>query len=1264
MPLSVSMLLIASTTTTSTSFGIITTGSRRLLLYSVAISVSQQQQHQKQVAAFVGVPTTAPRLARASSRRICQCPPYRYRSLSVLAFQNSLDADERVKNVSNERDSMYEIDGPLSAASSASASILSATQMATATAAQSSSRYSVKSRYEAAGDQPEAIRQLTEQMLGADGDRYSILRGITGTGKTFVMANVIANLNKPCLVLCHNKTLAAQLARELRSFLPENAVELFVSYYNNYTPESFVETTGKYIAKKSSVNAELDALRHRATRALLTRSDVVVVSSVSCIYGLGLPKEYLDNSIQLSSSAEPNSTNKNRVSWLEFANQLETMLYTLSMDDEDFTRGQYQLTERDPLARNPIEASKIITLWSPHDQYPMQILLEQVVGDNYDIVDIRIGNRKGFSSVDSTHIFPAKHHVTSEDKKEKACRLIEDEMMYRVRELRSEEKSKEAELLQTRVTRDLEMIRDIGYCSGIENYSRHFAGREKGEPPDTLIDYFGLASSKESDRRRRDWLLIVDESHVTLPQLNAMYEADQSRKRKLVKHGYRLPSALDNRPLQASEFWDQIDQALFVSATPSTRELEMTVNAPVEMIIRPTFVCDPLIEVRSSDGQLQDLLQEIQSRAVLDQKTLVIALTKRDAEDLSSFLVQNEVASNYIHSGLTTHERSDALKALQSGKIDCLVGVNLLREGLDLPQVTLVAILNADSQGFLRSDTALFQNVGRAARNIDGKAILYATGSRITESMRKCIDETKRRRTKQLAHNEQYGKTSVSTVGSSTMSIFDLAREEIDTEMTSSLLIRPPKKCGEAEAEAFLSEFSKTNVLSTPATDGSSKNDPPGAFTTDHIPNSPGIYMWRDANDKILYIGKAVNLRSRVRSYRAKSARHSSRITAMLKKSSSVDFVLTPTERDALVLESNLIKHHQPPFNVLLKDDEHYPFICASCGEDFPRLFVTPFKLDGTAAQQKFRYFGPYTNFKEINVILERVEETYGIRAQSFLARHGSVSKDEYQRLFNSMMQEVFTDTSSIARREPDDLKKLRLEYEQAGLLFDSTVNQCRDVVAVGGYGRDDLTIAVVVLQLRNGIVASRFSYSCQVTNKDSPEEDYPEAIIAVLVNRHYPSGGESHDGVRWFPDDILLSHEPKDVKDLQRAIRQLGNEAMPKKRNTKVSSKLKSKSKNTEVDRRTLEFATKNANQVALVKSAGAQNIGLFDGTGSAELAQMVGVEKAPSRIECFVRLVDTLFCFCGATRFAHGSNIRMRCFVWNRTLVTHKALLPSPPE
>ena len=1039
--------------------------------------------------------------------------------------------------------------------------------------------FEVTAPYEPTGDQPEAIQQLIKQL--AEGDEFSILRGITGTGKTFVMSHVIANVNKPTLVLCHNKTLAAQLVRELRSFLKNNAVELFVSYYNHYTPESFVEATGRYTAKKSSVNDEIDALRHRATRALLERRDVVVVASVSCIYGLGLPAEYLDASTPMTVGQKLTS--------LDLLTQFEKMLYSRPEDPNEMIRGNFQI------ASGP--AGTVVSFWPPHEKFPMTMRLNNVE-NTLQIVSIHKQDHSGrVNSLDAIRIFPAKHHVVSDERREDACVAIEEELRNRVKELNQMGKVVESQRLQLRVLNDLQMLKETGTCSGAENYSRHFANREAGEPPDTLMDYFKLAGDGE-------FLLLVDESHVTLPQLKTMYGGDQSRKRSLVNNGYRLPSALDNRPLKEKEFWDQIGQAVFVSATPSKHELEKSPRPPVEMLIRPTFVCDPVIDVRPSKGQLADLVNEIKERAGRQERTLAMAITKRDAEDLSDFLVKEGISATFIHSGLTTHERSDALRSLQSGEIDCLVGVNLLREGLDLPQVSLVAILNADSEGFLRSETALLQTVGRAARNVRGMAILYA--DRITKSMRNTIDDTKRRREKQIAYNEDFGCESISTKGSTVMSIFDLLRGEIKGERPLEIMGRSD---GAMSPKTVLQDMERIEI---PLPSSADRID----IVTGHIPSKPGVYFWKDSLGNIMYIGKAKKLRNRVKSYLSPNAKHSTRISAMIAKATSVDFVLTPSDRDALILENNFIKHYQPPYNILLKDEEGYPYICASIGDSFPRFFASLRKQSGEKFS-KYRYFGPYPHFNEINAVLGGIDEKYDLKAKSFEARHGDCTKDAYNELFILAMEEVFNTTTN------NSLAAMRSQYEEANLLFNSVENKCRDIVAIGRTEDDARSLLVHVVQLREGLVAGRFSYSCKVPSGVSTNEDISAVIQTVLERQHYPSGEGCGAGrLTFFPNEILLQYPLEDDTELRKSIKIARTKAEPENVKRLVIRTMPSAGTRKDVDDRAMLFAEDNANQAALERYQGSI-VGAtktsVDGTASAELASMLSLEKPPRRIECY---------------------------------------------
>jgi len=683
------------------------------------------------------------------------------------------------------------------------------------------------------------------------------------------------------------------------------------------------------------------------------------------------------------------------------------------------------------------------------------------------------------------------------------------------------------------------------------------------------------------------------------------YGGDQARKRKLVKHGYRLPSALDNRPLQNEEFWNQVSKAVFVSATPGGQELAWAKRDPVDMIIRPTFVCDPEIHVRSPEGQLDDLLKEVKTRADRNERTLAVALTKRDAEDLAEYLKEHGVSSTYIHSGLTTHERSNALKALQTGEIDCLVGVNLLREGLDLPQVSLVAILNAGSEGFLRSETALLQTVGRAARNINGTAVFYA--NRITDSMQRCIDDTQHRRQRQLAYNSEFGHESRSTEGSSMMSIFDLLKDEIEEER--KLEVVPRADTGMNPMDLLLATNTAIPVQ------GSNENS---TVATEHLPSKPGVYFWKDQTGKVLYIGKAKKLRSRVKSYLSPGAKHSPRIKVMLEKAKSVDFVLTPSDRDALLLESNLIKHHQPPYNVLLKDDESYPYICASIGDSFPRFFAVPRRQLGEKAS-RYRYFGPYPHFNEINEVLRGIEERYDLRAMSFAARHGSGCKTEYRELFNTALVEVF-ETSGTGTT--DSLPAMRCKFEEATLLFDSEHNACRDVVAIGRNDDDDNIVTVHVLQLREGLVAARFSYDCEIPAGFDSEDDLPAIIQIVLQRQHYPSGEASPGKFSFFPNEILSQYPIPDATELKQTIRAARKQVEPK-RNDKIAVRAPvSRGPRKETDARAMEFAIENAQQVALERQQGRVNGATktsVDGTAGQELAKLLALEKPPQRIECY---------------------------------------------
>jgi excinuclease ABC subunit B len=580
--------------------------------------------------------------------------------------------------------------------------------------------FQIQAPFEPTGDQPQAISQLT-QTLRAD-HRYQTLLGATGTGKTFTISKVIEQIGKPTLVLAHNKTLAAQLCNELRAFFPQNAVEYFISYYDYYQPEAYIPVTDTYIEKTASINDEIDMLRHSATRSLFERRDVIVVASISCIYGLGIPAEYLKAAVPLQVGAE--------LDLRQLLRSLASIQY--SRNDTELTRGRFRV-KGDVLEIGPAYEDRIVRVEFFGDEIEAIRYVDPVTG-------------AALQSLEAISIYPARHFVTPEERLEIAVEDIRTELEQQLEVLQAEHKLLEAQRLEQRTRYDLEMLREVGFCNGVENYSRHLAGRQAGEPPECLVDYFP-----------KDWLLVVDESHVTVPQLRGMYNGDQSRKKVLIDHGFRLPSAADNRPLKAEEFWQKVSQCVFVSATPGDWELEISEQRIIEQVIRPTGVVDPELFVRPTKGQVDDLLAEIQARVDRQERILVTTLTKRMAEDLTEYFQDRNVRVRYLHSEINAIERIEILRDLRQGAFDVLIGVNLLREGLDLPEVSLVAILDADKEGFLRTERSLIQTIGRAARHVRGQAILYA--DHLTKSMEKAIQETERRRQIQSAYNEKHGIT-------------------------------------------------------------------------------------------------------------------------------------------------------------------------------------------------------------------------------------------------------------------------------------------------------------------------------------------------------------------------------------------------------------------------------------------------------------------------------------------------------------------------
>ena len=630
--------------------------------------------------------------------------------------------------------------------------------------------YQLQAPYEPNGDQPEAIEKLVSGVNS--GKEFQTLLGATGTGKTFTIANVIHQTGRPALVLAHNKTLAAQLCNELREFFPKNAVEYFISYYDYYQPEAYVPVSDTYIAKTASINEEIDMLRHSATRSLFERKDVIVVASISCIYGLGIPSEYLKAAVKFEVGKSINLRSSLR--------SLVENQYT--RNDIEISRGRFRI-KGDVLEIGPAYEDRLIRIELFGDDVEAIRYVDPLTGEILE-------------SLEQISVYPAKHFVTPKERLASAISAIRSELKTQIDKFTYEGKLLEAQRLEQRTKYDLEMLKEVGYCNGVENYARHLSGRAEGTPPECLIDYFP-----------KDWLLVVDESHVTCPQLHAMYNGDQSRKKVLIEHGFRLPSAADNRPLKCEEFWEKSKQTVFISATPGQWELDQCEGDFVEQVIRPTGVLDPIIDVRPSSGQIEDLLGEIRIRAKKNQRVLVTTLTKRMAEDLTDFLSENKVRVRYLHSEIHSIERIEIIQDLRMGEYDVLVGVNLLREGLDLPEVSLVAILDADKEGFLRAERSLIQTIGRAARHVEGVALLYADN--FTDSMKRAISETERRRTIQEKYNQINGitpKPAGKKIENSILSFLELSRKldggglskdliNIVNEKTDSILNSSDNQC-------------------------------------------------------------------------------------------------------------------------------------------------------------------------------------------------------------------------------------------------------------------------------------------------------------------------------------------------------------------------------------------------------------------------------------------------------------------------------------
>ena len=620
--------------------------------------------------------------------------------------------------------------------------------------------------YQPTGDQPQAIEDLVKGFK--EGNQFQTLLGVTGSGKTFTMANVIAALNKPTLIISHNKTLAAQLYGEFKEFFPENAVEYFVSYYDYYQPEAYVPQSDTYIAKDSAVNDEIDKLRLSATAALAERKDVIIVASVSCIYGIGSPDDYMNMMVSLRPGMEIDRD--------DVIKGLIDMQYT--RNEMDFKRGTFRVRG---------DVLEIFPAYNTDTAIRVEFFGDEI--DRITEVDVLTGEIKCI--VKHAAVFPASHYVVPQEKMNAACDRIEAELEERVKYFKSEDKLLEAQRIAERTNFDIEMMKETGFCSGIENYSRHLAGRAEGEMPETLIDYFP-----------DDFLIIVDESHISIPQIRGMYAGDRSRKQTLVDYGFRLPSALDNRPLNFEEFESKIDQMLFVSATPNVYEQEHELMR-VEQIIRPTGLLDPEISVRPVEGQIDDLIGEVNKETANHHKVLITTLTKRMAEDLTQYMSEVGIRVKYLHSDIDTLERAEIIRDLRLDVFDVLVGINLLREGLDIPEITLVAILDADKEGFLRSETSLIQTIGRAARNSEGHVIMYA--DKITDSMRVAIDETERRRKLQQEYNEEHGITPT-TIQKSVRDLIAISKKVAAEEMEFT---KDPESMSRKELEKLIADIQK-----------------------------------------------------------------------------------------------------------------------------------------------------------------------------------------------------------------------------------------------------------------------------------------------------------------------------------------------------------------------------------------------------------------------------------------------------------------------
>ena len=1048
-------------------------------------------------------------------------------------------------------------------------------------ASTSASTSGVRAPFEPSGDQPEAIARC-KHLLEEEKRRFVCLRGATGTGKTFVVANVLSALEKrPALVVVPNKTLAAQVARELRAYLGEtHRVELFVSHFSVYVPESY--SNGRYTEKRSAVDSDLDALRHRATRALVEPGKPpVVVASVSCLYGLGLPTDYVDAALTVEVGT---SASKHGIDGVEDKLR-DDLLYERVMPYMDVERGQFRRGGA-PDDDNCFD----VRVWPPYLETALDL---RVRGDDGVVVSCESNGRL----LDKLTIWPRVHYITPAERLKRALVSIKDELDEQMKQLKSQGCAIEADRLEQRTTADLQLLRELGWCPGAEHYSRHLRGSKPEEPPVTLLDYFSYKADAESPDQRRDWLLIADESHVMLPQLRAMYGGDRSRKTALVGAGYRLPSALDNRPLKSEEFWQRVPQALLVSATPGDIETEWvggkTSDSMVDMVVRPSGVLDPPVHIIGKTNQLETLAHRVSEKANAGERSLVCVLTKADTEDLSTYLNSQGIRADWVHSELTAPQRAEKLSKLQQGELDCIVGAQLLREGLDLPSVSLVAILDADIPGFMRSARSLMQMAGRAARNKHGECILFADN--VTGAMREMMEEVDRRREKQHRHNVANNLVpETATLGSSTstLSLFEVMADEIEKEkekwaVEQSAALTPKTSDVDDEAvEKALRSWRKRRegggVRPGPKPSDAQKVveidtserlvaetvlDAYGIDAT-HVerlrrlsrdmPSKTGVYRWIDENGKVLYVGKAKNLRNRTAHYLAPALIQSSpRHRKLLASARNLDSVLTPGgEADALALEARLIQRERPALNILLKDapkPESARIILTSSGAE-GRIFVARFKNEYES--EKAERFWTLPTREAANRTLALLERTLDLRGVSFRSRFGektAVAEWQFVSKVASLVLDAKYDEAVElleGRGNMAGALELRIRAQEeaergegsrgslaALLQADSAAKKWNmDVIAAASSG--GASCEVKVIKIRDGTIIDVLGASIELpdTNVDDTISEATLAEAAQIVaEQMYASEDADH------PDVVYVPHKVAEPETLRASLKSLG---------------------------------------------------------------------------------------------------------------------------